>query len=256
MQKILNKKTVQKINFICIFAIIFACALCACTPDNPSAPIEGVEERFAKNEHKIADFSKGPPQNFWARNDRGNGGMFNCSFSNRNVKIDGGKLSLILSESNGSYAGAEYRTTARFGFGFYSVKMKPVSCSGVISSFFIYTNRPWDEIDIEFLGDDTTRVQFNYFHNGKGNHEYVYDLGFDASKDFHEYSFLWLPDSITWFVDGKPVYRAVEDIPQQAGHIMVNLWNVADNMSNWAGKFDPSSLPHSSEYLWIAYNNE
>ena len=29
----------------------------------------------------------------------------------------------------------------------------------------------WDEIDIEFLGKDTPKVQFNYYTNGQGNHE-------------------------------------------------------------------------------------
>ena len=28
--------------------------------------------------------------------------------------------------------------------------------------------KPWDEIDIEFLGKDTTKVQFNYFTHGRG----------------------------------------------------------------------------------------
>lgn len=40
-----------------------------------------------------------------------------------------------------------------------------------------------DEIDVEVLGKDTTKVQFNYYTNGTGNHEYLYDLGFDASED-------------------------------------------------------------------------
>ena len=87
--------------------------------------------------------------------------------------------------------------------------MKAANCSGVISSFFTYTNQPvWDEIDIEFLGKDMTRVQFNYYTNGVGGHEFYFDLGFDASEDFHEYAFDWQRDSITWYIDGKAVYRA------------------------------------------------
>ena len=131
--------------------------------------------------------------------------------------------------------------------------MKAASCPGVISSFFTYTGWPWDEIDIEFLGDDTTRVQFNYYTSGKGGHEYIYYLGFDASESFHEYAFDWQPDSITWYVDGRPVYRATDNIPSHAGNIMMNLWNVADSNADWAGKFDGDGVPVYAEYLWIGY---
>lgn len=68
-------------------------------------------------------------------------------------------------------------------------RMQPISNPGVVSSFFTYTgpsdNNPWDEIDIEFLGKDTTKVQFNYYTNGVGGHEFLYDLGFDASESYH-----------------------------------------------------------------------
>ena len=133
--------------------------------------------------------------------------------------------------------------------------MKPAKGSGVISSFFLYTNRPWDEIDIEFLGNDTTKVQFNYYTNGKGGHEYVYDLGFDASEDFHEYAFEWREDAIIWYVDGKAVYAATEDIPSTPGHIMVNLWNLSEDKTDWAGKFDPSKLPLAAQYEWFGYQS-
>jgi endoglucanase len=133
--------------------------------------------------------------------------------------------------------------------------MKAAKCPGVISSFFTYTGRPWDEIDIEFLGDDTTRVQFNYYTKGKGHHEYIYHLGFDASEDFHEYAFDWREDSITWYVDGKAVYKATKDIPTTPGQIMMNIWNVADSSADWAGRFDESYLPLRAEYQWIGYQS-
>ena len=55
-----------------------------------------------------------------------------------------------------------------------------------------------DEIDIEFLGKDTTKVQFNYYTNGQGNHEYVYNLGFDAAYGYHTYAFNWQRNYIAW----------------------------------------------------------
>ena len=209
--------------------------------------------RWTSDADKIAVFASGAPKGFWARNDRGNGHPFNCAFQRANATVGDCLLTLSLSKEESGYVGAEYRTQAKYSYGYYSVSMKAASCPGVISSFFTYTNWPWDEIDIEFLGDDTTRVQFNYFKNGVGGHEYVYYLGFDASEDFHEYGFDWRPDSITWYVDGQSVYQATVDIPSTAGQIMMNLWNVDDSNADWAGKFDDSLLPVTAQYQWVGY---
>ena len=218
-------------------------------------PQQTVTGRWTADADKIAVFANGAPQGFWARNDHGNGHPFNCAFQRANATVGDGLLTLSLTKSGNGYVGAEYRTYQKYSYGYYSVSMKAASCPGVISSFFTYTWGPWDEIDIEFLGNDTTRVQFNYYTNGGGGHEYVYDLGFDAAADFHEYGFDWQPDSITWYVDGQSVYRATTDIPSAPGHIMMNLWNVADSNADWAGRFDESQLPLTAQYQWIGYKS-
>ena len=245
-------------QYIALALSVLILLLCSCTPQRGQGNIpEGtVENRFTKDEHKIAVFADGGyPDGFWARHDRGNGPPFNCSFQRDNAVVENDILTLILNKSNWGYTGAEFRSYERFSYGYYSVCMKAAKCDGVISSFFTYTGWPWDEIDIEFLGDDTKRVQFNYYTNGIGHHEYVYDLGFDASEGFHEYGFDWQEDSITWYVDGVAVYRATENIPSHAGHIMMNLWNVADTNADWAGKFDESTLPVMAQYKWIGYQS-
>ena len=241
-------------------ALVLMSFLTACWGGPPTGggnitPENNIPDRFTADEAKIAVFENGEPEGFWARNDRGNGHPFNCSFQRSNAIIGDGVLSLLLNKGTDRFVGAEYRTYERFSYGYYSVSMKAASCPGVISSFFTYTGWPWHEIDIEFLGDDTTKVQFNYYTDGKGGHEYVYELGFDASEGFHEYGFDWQPDSITWYVDGKAVYRATEEIPSVAGHIMMNIWNVSDTNADWAGKFDESKLPVKAQYEWIGYQS-
>ena len=231
--------------------------LSSCLPSGGSGNIpEGeVTERFTADEDKIADFSLGVPYGFWARNDRGNGQPFNCSFASANAVIDGGLLTLSLTGSDGKYVGAEYRSWEKLSYGYYSVYMKAARCDGVISSFFTYCGYPWDEIDIEFLGDDTTRVQFNYYTGGVGGHEYIYELGFDASLDFHEYGFDWQEGSITFYVDGRSVYRATENIPSHPGQVMMNLWCVADSHASWAGRFTGEGLPVYAEYGFVGYKS-
>ncbi len=249
-----TKTILKAIAILSLSIIFFGCHRAPQGTGNIPAE-EMIKDRFTPETDKIATFAGGAPGGFWARNDRGNGHPFNCSFQNANAIIADGLLTLRLTETaaDRGYAGAEYRSAGKFSYGYYSVSMKAASCPGVISSFFTYTGWPWDEIDIEFLGDDTTKVQFNYYTGGKGGHEYVYELGFDASEDFHEYGFDWQKDSITWYVDGRSVYKATVEIPAADGHIMMNIWNVADSNADWAGKFDETKLPVNAQYQWIGY---
>lgn len=264
-QRVAVKNNMQKISlktFLLLLTALFILSSCInipgiTGPDGGKGEIleNNGEIRLTPDKDKIAIFVDRDPDGFFARNDRGNGFPFGCSFMRSNAVVANNKLTMTLDKQGDQIVGAEYRTWMRYSYGYYSVSMKAAACSGVISSFFIYTGRPWDEIDIEFLGDDTTKVQFNYYTSGAGGHEFVYDLGFDASKDFHEYGFDWQEDSITWYVDGVAVYRATESIPSHPGNIMMNIWNVADAYSSWAGRFDEKDLPTSAEYQWIGYHS-
>jgi len=183
-----------------------------------------------------------------------NGGMFNCTWRADNVWFDGYlNLKIDRDYATGGYSGGEYRTNDTFGYGMYDVSMKPIKNDGVVTSFFTYTGPSdgtvWDEIDIEFLGKDTTKVQFNYYTKGVGNHEYVYNLGFDASQSFHQYGFLWQPGKITWYVDGKAVYSATENIPTTPGKIMLNAWP-GTGVDEWLKPYN-GRTPLVAQYDWI-----
>lgn len=190
-----------------------------------------------------------------------NGDMFrNCTWRAGNVNFTGSTMKLsITNDPQGKtpYAAGEYRSNNYFGFGRYDVRMKPIKNDGVVSSFFTYTGPSdgtvWDEIDIEFLGKDTTKVQFNYYTNGVGNHEYVYNLGFDASTSFHTYSFIWDRSYITWCVDGKAVYTATKNIPQTPGKIMMNAW-AGVGVDDWLKPFN-GRTGLVAEYDWCSYTS-
>ncbi|MCH5163172.1 MAG: family 16 glycosylhydrolase [Clostridiales bacterium] len=211
---------------------------------------------------KIVDFSIADGRElFRASSGYGNGGMFDCVWSGNNAEHDGAKgaLKLKLTGDSNMVYGAEYQSYNTYGYGYYSVRMKPIKREGVVSSFFTYVGWPqWDEIDIEFLGKDTTKVQFNYFTNGVGKHEKLINLGFDASEGYHEYGFKWEEDKITWYVDGKGVYKATANIPTHDTKIMMNVWNgksEGDNsVKGWLGTFDKNNIGElTAEYKWVGY---
>lgn len=171
-----------------------------------------------------------------------------------------------MKDCQANYYGGELRTSKYYGYGDYEVKMKPSSVKGTASTFFVCTGpydvdyetgepNKHDEIDIEFLGYDTTFVQFNYFVDGKGEHEYKYNLGFDASKDFHTYGFRWTSEYIVWFVDGKPVHKvkasAKNPMPSTAGRILTNYWTGTERSEAWMGKFE-DDFSGKAQYEYIA----
>lgn len=208
----------------------------------------------------VADFRNGSSSAFYASDGWSNGSCFDCVWRGSNAVFKDNALNLTIdADSSGqyTYSGAEYRTNDFYGYGYYETSMKAIKNTGVVSSFFTYTgpsdNNPWDEIDIEILGKDTTKVQFNYYTNGIGKHEYFYELGFDASEDFHTYGFDWQPDHITWYVDGKAVYTATTDIPSTLGRIMMNVWP-GTGVDDWLGAYD-GKTPLTAQYQWVTYDN-
>ncbi|WP_294491026.1 glycoside hydrolase family 16 protein [uncultured Ruminococcus sp.] len=261
----------MKRSFAVTLALITVLSMTACgnTADNAeskadtSAPAatEAASEAEVPAEEESAytllgDFTKGDSDKFMCSDGWSNGNMFNCTWKKDNTSFEDGVMKLkIDSVIPDEYTAAEHRTNDFYGYGLYEVSMKPIKNVGVVSSFFTYTGpsdgNPWDEIDIEFLGKDTTIVQFNYFTNGQGNHEFVYDLGFDAAEEFHTYGFEWKADSITWYVDGEAVHTAEENIPSTPSKIMMNVWN-GKGVDGWLGKYD-GTTPLTAEYQFARF---
>jgi beta-glucanase (GH16 family) len=171
-----------------------------------------------------------------------------------NVRLEDDELVLTVKSSDKGLTGGEVYTSKRLGFGLYQASMKPIKNSGVVSAFFNYYNEngKGTEIDIEFLGYDTTKVQFNYYTDGVGGHEYLYDLGFDASEDFHTYSFYWTSDRIIWYVDGVQAYEATASIPQLEAKMHMNAWPGGN--TDWVGVYDGTS-PLDAYYDWVSYTS-
>jgi endo-1,3-1,4-beta-glycanase ExoK len=190
-----------------------------------------------------------------------NGGAFNCGWRADHSTFSGGLMTLQLDNatcpsgcSGKPYASDEYRTNDVYSYGTYTVRMRAAKGSGIVSSFFIYNGNPWDEIDIEFLGKDTTKMQTNYFVSGTGGHEALIDLGFDASAALHKYTIVWQQGSIQWYVDDVLVHTntgSPTSMPQTAGQIMMNLWP-GTGVDSWLGPFTYTG-PITAQYDSVQY---
>lgn len=223
------------------------------------ASFEDPLQRFDSARWEKADgWTNGPPfDNAWAAD--------HVSFSDGNMilRLDDAAM---LGEP---YTSGEYRTSGYHGYGCFETSFRPVAQPGVVTSFFTFAG-PYDnggngrhnEIDIEFLGDDTTRVQFNFWTNDdtySSRNEALVDLGFDASAAAHAYGFRWTSMGIQWFVDGVMVFEALDAITptpkatDSLHKIMMNLWPVDETAALWAGSFEYPGQPLEAEYHWVRY---
>ncbi|MCR9145136.1 MAG: family 16 glycosylhydrolase [bacterium] len=205
--------------------------------------------------------------NYWDRMDA----TFECNlarFRPANVRIaDDGEVRFLLEPGDFGdrrYASGSIVTKdapgAQHLYGRFEVTLKPARVSGVLTAFFLYRFDPWQEIDAEFLGNDTTKLLLNVFYNpgevgDKYNYGYrgtpvVIDLGFDAAEDFHTYAIEWDPDEIRWFVDDRLVHTRPAGQPTPIPHLPMrfhlNAWPICSE--ELAGPFDAAALPVEARF--------
>ncbi|GAB5458897.1 MAG: beta-glucanase [Henriciella sp.] len=174
--------------------------------------------------------------------------FYSVGWSADNIKFASDRVGLFIDSratEHHPYSGAEYQKLGKYGYGRYEAIVKPAAGSGLVSSFFVYTgpyyNDPHHEVDIEFLGQDTTQMHPNLFVNGKPQNPPTINLGFDASKSFNLYAFEWEPGRVVWYVNDQKVLtveKPVEYMPQFPGLIMANLWTGSEGQYAWHGKPD------------------
>ncbi|MGB4803750.1 MAG: family 16 glycosylhydrolase, partial [Anaerolineae bacterium] len=157
------------------------------------------------------------------------------------------------------YASGEYRSNELFGYGRFEARLRASNVPGTVTAFFLYTgqgdNQPHNEIDVELLGRDPTRLQVNYFTQGVGGHETWIDLGFDASAAFHTYAIEWKAGRVAWYVDGA--LRHVETggrgaLPNMPMRIMTSYWACTE-VDDWCGRFTYPGAPTFVTLDWIRY---
>ena len=235
-----------------------------CTDGKSASPLPG--NRSGNFKILRADTLQTIDPTYWDRMDT----TFFCNqavFSPTNiVQMPTGGVKLNIERQaaqDRAYTAADLTTKdtpeAKFKFGRFETVFKPTKEPGVVSSFFLYRFDPWQEIDAEFLGNDTSKMLLNVFYNpGQESDLYNYglrgtpvviDLGFDAALEFHRYAIEWEPEEIRWFVDDKLVHvrkaGVPTPIPQLPMRFHVNTWPVCSE--ELAGKFSPTQASMGSE---------
>ena len=258
------KRRITTIATLILITTLIVSVLTACS-DQPQGQTKNLKDKAPEGD-LIYTLNKDNTDDFVLSDGYSNGYPFNVEWSKDDGIYTDDSLKLTMTKSGDTLYGGEAKSVEHFGYGDFEVSMKPSNTYGSASTFFLYTGptddpdgdgtgNPHDEVDIEFLGKDTTKVQFNYFVNSQGGHEYWHELGFDASKEFHTYGFRWAEDYIVWFVDGKPVYKVTKSaknpLPSTPSNIIMNYWSGAGDIEGWMGKYAGPTEGEGTEYQWI-----
>ncbi|MBU0672920.1 MAG: family 16 glycosylhydrolase [Candidatus Margulisbacteria bacterium] len=210
----------------------------------------------------------------WQKANWSNGQPFNVSWQPDNIIFRDGLMILQLdnegcpADCDGlPYASGEYRTIQEdFGQGYYEARIMGSSGEGLNTSFFIYSgdsgSESHDEIDVvEILGRNCEQVQTNYYVEGRGKHELMINLDFNACEEFHNYGLAWSEDTLIWYIDGREVRRVAEDLsteahelPYRPGKITVNFW-AGIGVEAWLGNFAYPGHPMEAQYDWLRFSS-
>jgi len=182
-------------------------------------------------------------------------------FAPNNVVVEGGILKLrvtkVASEDR-EYSAAEVATKESFTFGRFAGRIKFCAGSGMVSSLFTYKQNvsdSWQEIDIEYLGRIPNGVQYNLISGTAANRVYqpkvVNNLPWSPTMEFHDYVLEWLPDGITFYIDGEQTWKGVQPAIKDAQTLHMNAWPANYAVTQFAGPFEPTAVPCEAQYDWV-----
>ena len=202
------------------------------------------------------------PKNWYIAHGWANGEYQSCTWHRKAIQNKNGNVHFIFKKHKNKlrdFICPEFRSQEKYHYGRYETRMKAAKGSGLNTAFFTY-NGPThdapehDEIDFEFLGKDTRKVEVTYWRAGQKHPAPPIDLGFDASEEFATYAFEWRPESIEWFVNGTSIFKtpAGADIPIHPQHIFFSLWSAGKGMTDWLGTFEYQG-PYSAEIDWVKF---
>ena len=213
-----------------VFFFLFACSLNQ--TGNSGNADTGVGNLTANRtvNRAVSDSLTSFNSGMWQKADWNNGSPFGCTWNPNNISFSSNGMTITLNNTarNGrSYSGGEYRTNDTFTYGTFTVNMSTFTQSGTVQSFFLYTGSPWDEIDVEKIGNKGW--QYNYFINGQGGHEFI---GNGSA------TITWAPNYITY--GGRTINGSSSTLPSHPMQVMMNVWNHDGSTNDWLGTWNYS----------------
>ena len=158
------------------------------------------------------------------------------------------------------YCGGEIYSYDSFTYGRVEARMRLSAVSGLVGSLFTFGDLGhWTEIDFEFLGLYSDKVQINVISGDAPTKIQTPELVLipKYAEEFHNYAIEWTPNYIRWLVDDQEIKRhdapdtQVVFLRQSKQTIHANYW--PSRSKAWAGAIDEKRLPANLEYDWVRF---
>ncbi|XP_073275517.1 xyloglucan endotransglucosylase protein 7-like [Primulina huaijiensis] len=122
---------------------------------------------------------------------------------------DGEMTTPALSLEKTSGMGFQSKEDFLFGNIGMKIKLAPADAAGTVSTYYMASEgEQHDRIELEIMGNSTGdpyTLHTNVFVRGKGEREQRLFLCFDPTRDFHNYTIVWNPKCIIFYVDDIPI---------------------------------------------------
>ncbi len=174
----------------------------------------------------------------------------NITVSDGTLKLTAKRETVTRNSKTFSYTSGMIASHPEFGggfttrYGYLEASIKMPKGKGLWPAFWTlpYPVSWPPEIDItEVLGDSITTHRMHYHYTGSdGRNASVGKnyVGPDLSADFHTYAVDWRPGLITWYFDGKEVFRTTQSVTDDPMYLLLNL-----AVDGWAGTPDNNVFP-------------
>eukprot|EP00270_Netrium_digitus_P018457 TRINITY_DN7028_c0_g1_i2.p1 TRINITY_DN7028_c0_g1~~TRINITY_DN7028_c0_g1_i2.p1 ORF type:complete len:334 (+),score=31.79 TRINITY_DN7028_c0_g1_i2:97-1002(+) len=180
--------------------------------------------------------------------------------------------SCSISMTNSSNGGWGSRSQYVHGVFSAMIKLPGPFTPGVATTFYMYSQANgdvWDEIDFELLGAQYPvkyLIHTNYHAGDQGSHEEQFNVWFDPTEDYHNYTIIWNWNSIVWMVDGIPL-RSLQlnstqtdpnarDTLLQPCTVQASIWDASPWATDCgAAKVDYNFSPFTAYYKSIDFSN-
>ncbi|CUS21401.1 LAQU0S03e01772g1_1 [Lachancea quebecensis] len=157
-------------------------------------------------------------------------------------------LVLAMPKNSG---GTVLSSTRYVWYGKVGARLKTSHGAGVVTAFIMFSSVQ-DEIDYEYVGNNLTQVQTNFYFEGIQNWTHSTNVSTtDTYDNYHLYEIDWHEDHIDWLIDGEvgrtlyknSTFNATSGdymFPQTPARIQISLWpggnaTNAIGTKSWAG---------------------
>ncbi|KAJ1661996.1 transglycosylase [Coemansia sp. RSA 1646] len=147
-----------------------------------------------------------------------------------------------------------------FYYGKIEARVRMGGGSGVVTAMLLLGPAPSDEIDLEWVGKDTTHVQTMYYVQSHrvDNLPEVFGASQnngDLSTTFQDYAIELNKDSVKWYLNGillRTLNKGAQEFPSDASRARLGIWD-GTQTGGWAGAVDWSKGPFTAEMQWFNF---